>query len=118
MKFQDSEEINAHDLADALEQMHQHGRFNEMLVIIDTCQASTMFDQIRVPNVITIASSSKGESSYSVHDIYWFNINTHVHIVSRGRSDRCGSDRQVHIRRTRFFNKGPPPGRQDPAGFS
>lgn len=66
MKFQDSEEINAHDLADAINQMHERRRFNEMVVIIDTCQAASMFEKINVPNVLTIASSSKGESSYSV----------------------------------------------------
>ena len=66
LKFQDSEEINAHDLADAIGQMHERRRFHNMLVMIDTCQADTMFDQINVPNVVTIASSSRGESSYSV----------------------------------------------------
>lgn len=66
LKFQDSEEINAHDLADAISQMHERKRFNEIMIMIDTCQAVTMFENINVPGVITIASSSRGESSYSV----------------------------------------------------
>jgi phosphatidylinositol glycan class K len=66
LKFQDSEEINAHDLADAIGQMHERRRFHRMLVMIDTCQADSMFEAIAVPNVVTIASSSRGESSYSV----------------------------------------------------
>jgi phosphatidylinositol glycan class K len=66
LKFQDSEEINAHDIADAVDQMHERRRYNEMLFMIDTCQAGTMFDQIRAPNVTSIGSSAKGQSSYSV----------------------------------------------------
>lgn len=66
LKFQDSEEINAHDLADAFEQMYEKRRYRELLFIIDTCQAATMYEMIRSPNILAIASSVKGESSYSV----------------------------------------------------
>jgi len=65
LKFQDSEEINAYDLAGAFEQMWQMKRYNEILFIIDTCQASTMFERIRSPNVLAISSSRRGQSSYS-----------------------------------------------------
>lgn len=65
LKFQDTEEINAHDMADALQQMHEARRYNQVLLMIDTCQASTMMEQIRAPRVTTLASSVRGESSYS-----------------------------------------------------
>lgn len=65
LKFQDSEEINAYDLAGAFEQMWQMKRYNEILFIIDTCQASTMFERIRSPNILAISSSRRGQSSYS-----------------------------------------------------
>lgn len=67
LKFQDSEEINAHDLADAFEQMWAMGRYNEILFIIDTCQASTMFERFRSPNIMAMSSSMRGQSSYSYH---------------------------------------------------
>jgi phosphatidylinositol glycan class K len=79
LKFQDQEEINARDLADALTQMHERKRYsqlkfrinitryNEILLMIDTCQASTMHDHIVAPGVTAIASSIRGESSYSVN---------------------------------------------------
>lgn len=67
LKFQDSEEINAYDLADAFEQMWAMGRYNEILFIIDTCQASTMFERFRSPNILAISSSMRGQSSYSYH---------------------------------------------------
>lgn len=67
LKFQDSEEINAYDIADAFEQMKENGRYNEILFIIDTCQASTMFERFRSPQIFAISSSRRGESSYSYH---------------------------------------------------
>ncbi len=67
LKFQDSEEINAYDLADAFEEMWTMNRYNEILFVIDTCQASTMFERFRSPNIMAISSSARGESSYSYH---------------------------------------------------
>lgn len=39
LKFQDSEEITSLELADAFEQMRQKRRYNEILLITETCQA-------------------------------------------------------------------------------
>jgi len=65
LKFQDSEEISAFDLADAIEQMWEKRRYHELMFMIDTCQASTMANQIYSPNVLSVGSSLKGQSSYS-----------------------------------------------------
>lgn len=67
LKFQDSEEINAYDIADAFEQMYAMNRYNEILFIIDTCQASTMYERFKSPGIMAISSSMRGESSYSYH---------------------------------------------------
>ncbi|GBG85060.1 hypothetical protein CBR_g39523 [Chara braunii] len=67
LKFQDYEEIQSHDLADAIQQMHQKGRYNEVLIMVDTCQASTLNTQLYSPGVIAIGSSKKKENSYSHH---------------------------------------------------
>jgi len=66
LKFQDSEEINSHDLGDAIQQMREKRRYNKLLLMIDTCQAGTMLEFVTASNVIGLASSVKGESSYSV----------------------------------------------------
>lgn len=66
MKFRNVEEISAHDLSAAFNQMWQQGRYKEILFVIDTCQAASMFSKLRAPNVYGIASSKVGESSYSV----------------------------------------------------
>ncbi|XP_015960878.1 uncharacterized protein LOC107484846 [Arachis duranensis] len=67
LKFQDSEELQSHDLADAVKQMKEKGRFKELLIMVDTCQASTLFSQLQSPGVLAIGSSMKGENSYSHH---------------------------------------------------
>ena len=66
LKFQDYEEITSKDLADAFQQMHNQKRYNELLFIIDTCQANTMFTRFYSPNIISFGSSDRGQNSYSV----------------------------------------------------
>jgi GPI-anchor transamidase subunit K len=67
LKFQDSEEISSWDLADAFAQMNEKKRYNEMLFMIDTCQANTLYRQFYAPNIIATGSSEEDESSYSHH---------------------------------------------------
>ncbi|KAH9698945.1 peptidase C13 family [Citrus sinensis] len=74
LKFQDSEELQSHDLADAVKQMkekpcvsYHKTRFKELLIMVDTCQAATLFSQLHSPGVLAIGSSMKGENSYSHH---------------------------------------------------
>jgi GPI-anchor transamidase subunit K len=74
LKFQDAEEIGAQDIADAFGQMHEKrryivliSRYNEILFMIDTCQAASMYSRIYSPNILSAASSQTGESSYSHH---------------------------------------------------
>lgn len=67
LKFQDAEEIGAFDLADAFEQMWEKKRYHEILFMIDTCQANTMFSKLYSPNIIATGSSKLDQSSYSHH---------------------------------------------------
>ena len=67
LKFQDSEEISSFDLADAFEQMWEKKRYHEMLFMIDTCQANTMYNAFYSPGVLATGSSAKDQSSYSHH---------------------------------------------------
>ena len=67
LKFQDAEEIGGWDLADAFEQMWEKKRYNEMLFMIDTCQANTLFKHFYSPNIIAAGSSELDQSSYSHH---------------------------------------------------
>ncbi|PMD47790.1 hypothetical protein L207DRAFT_449699 [Hyaloscypha variabilis F] len=67
LKFQDAEEISAFDLADAFEQMWEKKRYHEILFMIDTCQANTMYSKFYSPNIIATGSSEIDQSSYSHH---------------------------------------------------
>lgn len=67
LKFQDSEEISSWDLADAFSQMREKKRYNELLFMIDTCQANTLYRQFYAQGIIATGSSEEDESSYSHH---------------------------------------------------
>lgn len=67
LKFQDAEEISAFDIADALAQMNEKRRYNEILFMIDTCQANTMYSKFYSPDILATGSSAIEESSYSHH---------------------------------------------------
>jgi len=47
MKFQDTAELMAQDVADAVAQMHQKGRYRELLLIVETCQAATLYSRMK-----------------------------------------------------------------------
>jgi glycosylphosphatidylinositol transamidase (GPIT) subunit GPI8 len=70
LKFQDAEEISAFDIADAFEQMWEKRRYHEILFMIDTCQANTMYSKLYSPNILASGSSELDESSYSVYPPY------------------------------------------------
>lgn len=65
LKFQDAEEIQAWDIADAFGQMWEKRRYNEILFMIDTCEANTMHSKIFSPNILAVGSSQIHESSYA-----------------------------------------------------
>jgi len=67
LKFQDDEEINAFELADAFEQMKQKRRYNELMFIVDTCQAQSMIRSAYSAGFVGFASSKVGEDSLSHH---------------------------------------------------
>ncbi|KAI4121691.1 MAG: hypothetical protein LQ338_006222 [Usnochroma carphineum] len=67
LKFQDAEEIGSWDLADAFEQMWEKRRYREILFMIDTCQANTLYSKFYSPNIIATGSSEIDQSSYSHH---------------------------------------------------
>lgn len=67
LKFQDTEEISSDELADAFGQMYEKKRYHELMYIIDTCQAASMYQHFYTPNIVAVASSRVGEDSLSHH---------------------------------------------------
>jgi glycosylphosphatidylinositol transamidase (GPIT) subunit GPI8 len=68
-KFRDSDELSAEEIGYALKEMELKGRYREILLIADTCQASTLAGKVTSSRVITIGSSGKGENSYSHENV-------------------------------------------------
>jgi phosphatidylinositol glycan class K len=67
LKFHDQTELLATDLAAAIKSMHSAGRYKELLLVLDTCQAATLYSELdSVPNWAGIASSKLGQSSYAL----------------------------------------------------
>ena len=67
LKFQDQQEVTSTDMADALAQMDAKGRYAELLFMADTCQAATLATEFYSPRLVALASSAKGEPSWSYH---------------------------------------------------
>ncbi|QDZ19667.1 GPI-anchor transamidase [Chloropicon primus] len=67
MKFQDKDQMSGEDIADALREMGALGRYREVSLVVDTCKASTFCQHISSPNTTCLASSLRGQNSYSKH---------------------------------------------------
>lgn len=65
LKFQDTHEISTPDLDEAFREMDSKGRYNEILFMVDTCQAATLMTSLQAPRMVTIGSSKLDQSSYS-----------------------------------------------------
>lgn len=67
LKFRDKGELTSTEIADAFDQMNQKRRYNEILFIVDTCQAESLSTELYSPNIIGIGSSKIGQDSLSHH---------------------------------------------------
>jgi phosphatidylinositol glycan class K len=65
LKFHDTQEISSQDMGYVFRDMQLKGRFAEILLVVDTCQASTFANNIDTSNIYTLTSSLKGENSYA-----------------------------------------------------
>ena len=65
-KFQDYEEISSSDFLILFNEMKLKQRFNNLLFLVDTCQASTLTQSIEnISGLISISSSNINENSYA-----------------------------------------------------
>ena len=64
-KIQDTEVVHSEDLSKVLNEMHIKGLYNDILFILDTCEAMSLFDQVDAPNIAMVGSSVVGEHSLS-----------------------------------------------------
>ena len=62
-KIQDTDLVQSEDLAKTMDEMHLKGFYKEMIMLIDTCEALSLYDQVTAPNVYMIATSKHEESA-------------------------------------------------------
>jgi len=67
LKFHDQTELMASDLGSAVEMMKKKSMFKNLMIILDTCQASTMYEDVQTTGWFGIASSKRGQSSYALN---------------------------------------------------
>ena len=67
MKFQDNEQMIGEDIADILQEMHNLRRYGRLTLVVDTCKAATFCQHITSPKTTCLASSLRGQNSYSKH---------------------------------------------------
>tara|TARA_B110000285_G_scaffold94196_1_gene107585 strand:- start:1004 stop:1411 length:408 start_codon:yes stop_codon:yes gene_type:complete len=54
--------------------MNLKSMYKEVLMLIDTCQAMTLYDGIETPNLFLVGSSVHGQSAYSNQHDYSMNL--------------------------------------------
>jgi len=64
-KIQDTEVVHSEDFSKVLNEMHLKGLYKEILLLLDTCEAMSLFDQVDAPNIVMVGSSVTGEHSLS-----------------------------------------------------
>ena len=62
-KIQDTELIHSADFGKTFTEMHSKGLYKELFLILDTCEAASMFDQIEAPNLVLLATSKHNQSA-------------------------------------------------------
>jgi len=62
-KIRDTELLHSEDFAKVLDEMHLKGLYKEMFLMLDTCEALSMFDNITAPNLHLLSTSRHNESA-------------------------------------------------------
>ena len=57
--------------------MHEKRKYKEVWMVMETCEAMSLYDDVNSPNLILFATSPHGRSAYSdeYDDEYWTNLN-------------------------------------------
>lgn len=100
-KIQDSEFLSAIDLARSIDTLFAGNRFRRLLVLFDTCEGETICEPIHTPNVVCIAGSKRGQSSfaYQLDEKVGIELADRMtfELVSKLRTDSCLSARPTFL---------------------
>ena len=57
MKMQATEVVHKYDFQKSMEELYMKEKYNEIFAISDSCEAHTVFKELKVPNVYGLGSS-------------------------------------------------------------
>jgi phosphatidylinositol glycan class K len=64
-KIQDTEVVHSEDFAKVFRELAHKGLYSEALIILDTCEALSLFDQVDAPNIVMMGTSVTGQHALS-----------------------------------------------------
>lgn len=64
-KIQDTQVVHSEDFAKVLNEMSLKGLYSDIMLILDTCEAMSLFDNVEAPNIVMVGSSVTGEHALS-----------------------------------------------------
>ncbi len=64
-KIQDTQVVHSEDFAKVLNEMSLKGLYSDVMLILDTCEAMSLFDNVEAPNIVMVGSSVTGEHALS-----------------------------------------------------
>ncbi|TNV76607.1 hypothetical protein FGO68_gene15958 [Halteria grandinella] len=64
-KIQDTEVVHSEDFAKVFNEMAEKDMYEEVLLLLDTCEAMSLFDQVDAPNIIMVGTSITGQHALS-----------------------------------------------------
>jgi glycosylphosphatidylinositol transamidase (GPIT) subunit GPI8 len=91
LKFQDREELSAKDLGAAFATLWTARQYSQAMLIVDTCQAASMLQELSSPGIIGLASSAVGVRHVpSPEGLDWDAVALQFTSPARGRGERMG----------------------------
>eukprot|EP01053_Blabericola_migrator_P001003 Blabericola_migrator_1__1002@NODE_1251_length_4978_cov_149_408267_g845_i0_p3_GENE_NODE_1251_length_4978_cov_149_408267_g845_i0NODE_1251_length_4978_cov_149_408267_g845_i0_p3_ORF_typecomplete_len281_score50_71Peptidase_C13/PF01650_18/3e55Peptidase_C14/PF00656_22/0_1_NODE_1251_length_4978_cov_149_408267_g845_i021382980 len=67
-KFQDFDELSSDQMGEAILELKVKGKYRELFLMVDSCQALTLGDEIYAPNTVVLGTSQIDENAYSCND--------------------------------------------------
>jgi phosphatidylinositol glycan class K len=64
-KIQDTEVLHSEDFAKVFNEMSIKDLYGDILLILDTCEAMSLFEQVEAPNILMVGTSVLGQHALS-----------------------------------------------------
>ena len=73
-KIQDTEVVHSEDFGKVFREMYIKKLYSEILLILDTCEAMSLLDQVDAPNILMVGSSVHHQHAFSHQEDNQLNV--------------------------------------------